>query len=171
MAQSMALHTRYPGHNGHKPVPGSPLGRVIDIVDSTMRRCNSTACIPQRAVPLVAYKGADNNPLPVRTKAAAGSRQQAERDTVMGGMSENQQPLDADALQYVGTQAADVEHQGEYMQQSGSGSWLADSLAWTKAGADAPEHGAEAAPLMHHHGAQRAPHHGSKWISGTVHQQ
>ena len=33
VGQSMALHTRYPGHNGHQPQPGSPLGRVVDIVN------------------------------------------------------------------------------------------------------------------------------------------
>ena len=29
----MALHTRYPGHNGHQPQPGSPLGRVVDVIN------------------------------------------------------------------------------------------------------------------------------------------
>ena len=29
----MAMHTRYPGHSGHQPQPGSPLGRVVEIID------------------------------------------------------------------------------------------------------------------------------------------
>ena len=33
VGQSMALHTRYPGHNGHQPQMSSPLGRVVDIIN------------------------------------------------------------------------------------------------------------------------------------------
>ena len=158
VAQSMALHTRYPGHSGHKPVPGSPLGRVIEIVDSTMGRCNSTACLPQQAVPLVAYQGADNNPLPLRSSPAAGRPRQVEWDNVLGSHA------------HEGTQAADTEQLPRSSQHSGFGSWLADSLAWTKAGADATGHDAEAA-VPGHHAAQRAHHHGSKWIAATGDQQ
>ena len=49
VGQSMALHTRYPGHNGHQPQPGSPLGRVVDIINQVPHtwlplRGDSTAC-------------------------------------------------------------------------------------------------------------------------------
>ena len=33
VGRSMAMHTRYPGHDGHRPQPGSPLGRVVDIIN------------------------------------------------------------------------------------------------------------------------------------------
>ena len=33
VSKSMALHTRYPGHDGHRPLLASPLGRIIQIVD------------------------------------------------------------------------------------------------------------------------------------------
>ncbi len=33
VGRSMGMHTRYPGHDGHRPQPGSPLGRVIGIIN------------------------------------------------------------------------------------------------------------------------------------------
>ncbi len=62
VGKSMSLHTRYPGHNGHQPVPGSPLGRVIDIIDAVFNTCSSTACLPAHALPLLSYWHADSDP-------------------------------------------------------------------------------------------------------------
>jgi hypothetical protein len=59
---SMALHTRYPGHNGHQPVPGSPLGRIIEIIEAVFETCSSTACVPEQAQPLLAFWNADSDP-------------------------------------------------------------------------------------------------------------
>lgn len=64
IGKSMALHTRYPGHDGHQPVPNSPLGRVKDIVDAFFATCNHTACVPEDAMPLLAYWRADSNTKP-----------------------------------------------------------------------------------------------------------
>lgn len=66
----MALHTRYPGHNNHKPIPGSPLGRMIDIIDAVFARCKETACLPVQALPLVSYWDADNDPAPLKPAPA-----------------------------------------------------------------------------------------------------
>lgn len=38
VGMSMALHTRYPGHSGHRPQSGSPLGRVVDIINQVLAR-------------------------------------------------------------------------------------------------------------------------------------
>ena len=57
-------------------MPGSPLGRAIDIIDSVFSRCASPACLPRRGLPLVVYLGADNNasPLPAWAPGGAGQR-------------------------------------------------------------------------------------------------
>lgn len=73
VGQSMALHTRYPGHGGHMPVPGSPLGRAIDIIDSVFARCASPACLPRQGLPLVAYLGADNDASPLPKGSPIGA--------------------------------------------------------------------------------------------------
>lgn len=62
VGKSMALHTRFPGHNGHQPVPGSPLGRAVDVINSFFATCSSRACVPDQALPLLAYLHADGDP-------------------------------------------------------------------------------------------------------------
>ena len=75
IGKSMALHTRYPGHNGHQPVPNSPLGRVKDIIDAFFATCSHTACVPAEAMPLLAYWNADSNrePYPPPTSAVGST--------------------------------------------------------------------------------------------------
>lgn len=67
----MALHTRYPGHkNETKIVPGSPFTRVKGIIERVFERCNSTACLPQGGLPMVAFWKADSNPQPLSLSQA-----------------------------------------------------------------------------------------------------
>ena len=62
----IALHTRYPGHNNEtKLVAGSPFTRVKGIIEQVFQRCNSTACLPQGGLPMVAFWKADNSLRPV----------------------------------------------------------------------------------------------------------
>jgi hypothetical protein len=70
VGQAMALHVR---PSGQIPAPGSPLSRTLDIIEHIFRRCSSSACIPQRGIPLVTYLGADNSPEPLPSTAASSA--------------------------------------------------------------------------------------------------
>ncbi|BDA47547.1 hypothetical protein COCOBI_10-3950 [Coccomyxa sp. Obi] len=92
VGKSMALHTRYPGHNGHQPVPNSPLGRVKDIIDAFFAACSHTACMPEQAMPLLAYWHADSDtkpyPLPKNPFGSSVPKLAPGEDRGAGGSAE-----------------------------------------------------------------------------------
>ncbi len=51
----MALHTRYPGHDGHTGPAGSQLDRTIKLIDNIFDKCQTRACIHQMSIPLADY--------------------------------------------------------------------------------------------------------------------
>ena len=54
VGRSMGMHTRYPGHDGHRPQPGSPLGRVIGIINE-VRDIGLLLSEPSLRVPFSIY--------------------------------------------------------------------------------------------------------------------
>ena len=50
---TMSLHTRYPGHDGHTPKPGSQLARTIQVIDNVFDSCRDRHCILQHGSFLV----------------------------------------------------------------------------------------------------------------------
>ena len=58
---AMALHTRYPGHDGHTGPPGSQLARTLLLIDNFFEQCQVRACVQRMGLPLSAYLGYDNS--------------------------------------------------------------------------------------------------------------
>lgn len=55
ISTALALHTRYPGHDGYQPVKDSQHERTIKLIDNVFHNCRTRSCVQYHSMPLVDY--------------------------------------------------------------------------------------------------------------------
>ena len=71
ISTAMALHTRYPGHEGHTGPRGSQLQRTLALIDNVFEMCQTRSCVHQQSLPLADYLGYDDSHLHHRRQSIA----------------------------------------------------------------------------------------------------
>ena len=71
ISTAMALHTRYPGHDGHTGPRRSQLQRTLALIDNVFDKCQARSCVHQQSLPLADYLGYDDSLLHSRSRSIA----------------------------------------------------------------------------------------------------